>query len=109
MTNAASMPLRWTIDNPNNKYPSLRANRQPKVSDWFVRDGSFVRIQDLNFGYTFSNLFKSISTLRLYGTIDNLYTFTSFDGYDPEVGLDGVYWGGYPRFRKYTLGINITF
>ncbi|MCS3201928.1 SusC/RagA family TonB-linked outer membrane protein [Candidatus Bacteroides intestinigallinarum] len=109
MTNPATMPLRWTVDNPNNEYPSLRQNRTPKVSDWFVRDGSFVRIQDINFGYTFDHLCKGVSSLRLYGSINNLYTFTSFDGYDPEVGLDGIYWGGYPRFRKFTLGMNITF
>ena len=109
MTSAATMPLRWTVDNPNNRYPSLRNNRAPKVSDWFVRDGSFVRIQDVNIGYTFDKVCKGVSNLRLYATINNLYTFTSFDGYDPEVGLDGIYWGGYPRFRKFTLGLNITF
>lgn len=109
LTNAATMPLRWTIDNPTNDYPSLRNNRQPYVSDWFIRDGSFVRIQDISFGYTFRNISKFIDNIRLYGTINNLYTFTSFEGYDPEVGLDGIYWGGYPRFRKFTVGLNITF
>lgn len=109
LTNAATMPLRWTVDNPTNDYPSLRNNRQPYVSDWFVRDGSFVRIQDISFGYTFRNICKFIDNIRLYGTINNLYTFTSFEGYDPEVGLDGIYWGGYPRFRKFTVGLNITF
>lgn len=109
LTNPASMPLRWTVDNPTNDYPSLRNNRQPYVSDWFVRDGSFVRIQDVSLGYTFRNICKEISNIRLYGTINNLYTFTSFEGYDPEVGNDGIYWGGYPRFRRFTIGLNITF
>lgn len=109
LTNPASMPLRWTVDNPTNDYPSLRNNRQPYVSDWFVRDGSFVRIQDISFGYTFTNICRAIENIRLYATINNLYTFTSFDGYDPEVGLDGIYWGGYPRFRKFTVGLNFTF
>ncbi|MFB0973136.1 MAG: SusC/RagA family protein, partial [Bacteroidales bacterium] len=58
MTDAASQPLRWTVDNPSNEYPSLRNNRQPKVSDWFVRDGSFVRIQEVNLGYNFGQLFN---------------------------------------------------
>lgn len=109
LTNPATMPLRWTVDNPSNDYPSLRNNRQPYVSDWFVRDGSFVRIQDISFGYTFMDVCKAISNIRLYATINNLYTFTSFEGYDPEVGMDGIYWGGYPRFRKFTIGLNFTF
>lgn len=109
LTNPASMPLRWTVDNPTNDYPSLRKNRQPYVSDWFVRNGSFVRIQDISFGYTFMDVCKAISNIRLYATINNLYTFTSFEGYDPEVGMAGIYWGGYPRFRKFTIGLNFTF
>ena len=109
LTNPATMPLRWTVDNPTNSYPSLRNNRQPYVSDWFIRDGSFVRIQDVSLGYNFTKVCKAISNIRLYATINNLHTFTSFEGYDPEVGLDGIYWGGYPRFRKYTIGLNITF
>lgn len=108
MTDPSSMPLRWTMDNPNNIYPSLRINRAPKVSDWFVKDGSFVRIQDINVGYNLQNVLKRITNIRLYLSINNLYTFTSFKGYDPEVGIDGIYWGGYPRFRKFTLGLNFT-
>ena len=45
-------PLRWTMDNPTNDYPSLRDGRQVKFSDWWIEDGSFVRIQNLNLGYT---------------------------------------------------------
>jgi TonB-linked SusC/RagA family outer membrane protein len=110
MTDAASQPLRWTVDNPSNEYPSLRNNRQPKVSEWFVRDGSFVRIQEVNFGYNFGPQFNNaIENVKLYLNVSNLYTFTSFKGYDPEVGVDGIYWGGYPRFRKFSIGLNITF
>jgi hypothetical protein len=80
-------------------------------SDWWIEDGSFLRIQELNVGYTF-NFPKEkmfISALRLYANVSNLYTFTKFTGYDPEVDLLGVYGGGYPRLRKWTLGIDITF
>jgi len=38
-----------------------------------------------------------------------VYTFTNFDGYDPEVGMDGIYWGGYPRLSKWTVGLDLTF
>jgi hypothetical protein len=46
---------------------------------------------------------------RLYLNVQNLYTFTGFKGYDPEVGLNGVYSGGYPRLRKWTIGLDLTF
>lgn len=107
---ATTMPLRWTQDNPNNDYPSLRQGRSYLLSDWYVKDGSFVRVQNLNLGYNFtSRKFKFISKLRLYVNASNLYTFTKFKGYDPEVGTDGIYWGGYPRLRKWTFGLDLTF
>lgn len=100
-------PLRWTMDNPTNEYPSLRDGRQNRLSDWWIEDGSFVRIQNLNLGYTV-DLPKNI-TARFFVNGSNLFTFSEFEGYDPEVGLDGIYWGGYPRLRKMTAGLNLTF
>ena len=100
-------PLRWTMDNPTNDYPSLRDGRQVKFSDWWIEDGSFVRIQNLNLGYTMD--LKSKVTVRLFMNASNLFTFTKFDGYDPEVGTDGRYYGGYPRLRKWSFGLNLTF
>nr|WP_234572481.1 TonB-dependent receptor [Rhodohalobacter sp. 614A] len=102
-----TIPLRWTPDNPTDEYPSLKDGRNTYFSDWWIEDGSFVRIQNLNVGYTF-DLFEA-SSIRLFANASNLYTFTKFDGYDPEVGNNGIYWGGYPRLRKLTLGANITF
>ncbi|WP_221409907.1 TonB-dependent receptor [Reichenbachiella sp. MSK19-1] len=103
----SNQPLRWTPDNPTNDFPKLMDGRNTKVSDWWIEDGSFVRIQNVNLGYTM-NLPKQIKA-RLYMNASNLYTFTKFKGYDPEVGMDGRYWGGYPRLRKWTLGLNVTF
>lgn len=106
----SNSPLRWTPDNPTNKYPSLRDGRQVKISDWWIEDGSFLRVQNLNIGYTFDLPKKSfLSKARIYMNASNLYTFTRFKGYDPEVGLDGVYSGGYPRLRKWTFGLDLTF
>ena len=102
-------PLRWTPDNPTNKYPSLRDGRQVMISDWWIEDGSFVRIQNVILGYTFKFKHCLIKRIHLYGNVSNLYTFTKFDGYDPEVGLNGIYSGGYPRLRKWTLGFDLTF
>lgn len=59
----SNSPLRWTPDNPTNKYPSLRDGRQVKISDWWIEDGSFLRVQNLNIGYTF-DLPKSHSFLK---------------------------------------------
>ena len=106
----SNSPLRWTPDNPTNKYPSLRDGRQVKISDWWIEDGSFLRVQNLNIGYTFDLPKKSfLSKARIYMNASNLYTFTKFKGCDPEVGLNGVYSGGYPRLRKWTFGLDLTF
>ena len=104
-------PLRWTPDNPNNDYPKLRDDRQTKFSDWWVEDGTFIRIQTVSLGYTIP-LRKSLrfmDSIRLYTNVDNLFTFTRFKGYDPEVGANGIYSGGYPRLRKWTFGIDFNF
>jgi TonB-linked SusC/RagA family outer membrane protein len=103
--------FRWTLDNPTNEYPRLRDNRQTMLSDYWVEDGSFVRIQNVSLGYTFDISKKKAFApkFRLYMNASNLYTFTKFNGYDPEVGQNGIYTGGYPRLRKWTVGIDITF
>ena len=106
----SNMPMRWTTDNPTNSYPRLNANRQTKLSDWWVEDGSFVRIQTMTLGYSIPFSKKDAARkIRLYVSADNLYTFTGFEGYDPEVGMTGIYSGGYPRLRKWTFGADFTF
>ena len=104
-------PLRWTPDNPNNQYPKLRDDRQTKFSDWWVEDGTFVRIQTVSLGYTIPlrKQVKFMDSVRLYVNVDNLFTFTKFKGYDPEVGANGIYSGGYPRLRRWTFGLDINF
>ena len=100
---------RWTADSPSNDFPSLNSIRQYYLSDYFIQDGSFLRIQNVTLGYDIPLKTKIIKGIRLFANLDNLYTFTAFDGYDPEVGLDGIYWGGYPKYRKYSFGIDINF
>lgn len=107
---ANTMPLRWTPDNPNNNYPNLREDRKYYLADWYVKDGSFVRIQNVSLGYNFKfEKLKWLDNLRCYANVSNLYTFTKFKGYDPEVGSKGIYYGGYPRLRKWTIGLELTF
>lgn len=111
MYNSADhVPLRWTPDNQTNDYPSLRQGRLYYTSDWFIKDGSYLRVQNVNLGYRFNTTkIKWLKDARLFINAENLYTFTSFKGYDPEVGLDGRYYGGYPRLRKYTMGLEVNF
>lgn len=104
---ANTSPLRWTLDNPTNDYPALRDGRQVRFSDWWIDDGSFVRIQNLNLGYTL-NLPSKIN-VRFFMNASNVFTFSKFKGYDPEVGTDGRYNGGYPRLRQWSFGLNLTF
>ncbi|MBO4605212.1 MAG: TonB-dependent receptor [Bacteroidales bacterium] len=105
-----NMPLRWTPDNPTNDYPKLSDTRQTRFSSWWIEDGSFVRIQTLTLGYKIPLSKKDYGrTLRLYFSADNLYTFTKFTGYDPEVSALGLYSGGYPRLRKLTFGLDFNF
>lgn len=100
---------RWTPDNPTNDFPRLNDQRSTLLSDYFIQDGSFLRIQNVNIGYTIDFKKSFVKGLRIYANIENLYTFTKFDGYDPEVGIDGIYWGGFPKFRKYTVGVDLKF
>ncbi len=104
---ASAQLQRWTPDNPTNDYPSLNNLRGYEASDWWIEDGSFLRIQNLTLGYTLTDI-AAMDRLRLYVNVDNLYTFTPFaSGYDPEVGENGLNWGFYPRPRKWMFGINV--
>lgn len=105
-----NMPLRWTPDNHSNDYPKLSDTRQTRFSSWWIEDGSFVRIQTMTLGYKIPLSKKDYGrTLRVYLSADNLYTFTKFTGYDPEVSALGLYSGGYPRLRKITFGLDFDF
>jgi TonB-linked SusC/RagA family outer membrane protein len=89
-------------------------------SDRFVEDGSYLRIQNVSIGYNLPKaLLKKmeISNVKLYVNLQNLYTFTKYKGYDPEIGtmtsagnqLNGIDSGRYPSPRIYTVGLNVTF
>ena len=103
----------------NGRYPSVYKSSKRKMvtSDLFVEDGSYLRIKNVRLGYTFKFKKNSpIRTLNLYGTADNLKTFTNYSGFDPEVGSfgqdpsrRGVDLGSYPKSRTYLLGCNINF
>ncbi len=90
-----------------------------RYSDRFLEDGSYLKIKNVSLGYTFPEDMVSkihIERLKIYATVQNMYTFTKYSGYDPEVGamdqnvlLTGVDNGRYPSARTYTFGLNVTF
>ena len=102
---------RWTPDNPSNEYPRANATRGYRASDFYLTDGSFLRIQNVTVGYNLkAETIRFIKSLRLYLSGNNLYTFTKFNkGFDPEVGENGINNGAYPRPRAVSLGLNVIF
>jgi TonB-dependent starch-binding outer membrane protein SusC len=101
----------WTPDNPNNLYPAVNSVRVYYSSAWYVESGSYLRIQNVNLGYTLPpNLIKGISNLRVFLSGSNLYTFDKIGpSFDPEVGSNGQATGQYLKPRQYSLGLNVNF
>jgi TonB-dependent starch-binding outer membrane protein SusC len=97
----------------------VKAAENKRVSSRFIEDGSYMRIKNITLGYTFNEaLLKKlkISSLRVYVSTQNLYTFTYYSGLDPEVnyiGNDNTIIGTdfftYPQARSYNFGINLKF
>lgn len=106
-------------DIPRATSDPVKATENKRVSSRFIEDGSYLRVKNVTFGYTFNNdLIRrlSMSSLRVYFSGQNLLTFTKFSGLDPEVnyrGNDneviGTDFFTYPQARAYTFGINIKF
>ena len=102
----------WTPENwYDSKYPILRNSSNGKnniASDAFVHNAAYLRCKNLQLGYTVpSHLTKKffVESLKIYTSIDNLFTITDFPGLDPEVGATV----GYPTVRQYSVGLNLTF
>ena len=102
----------WTPENPyNSKYPALRNSSNGKnniASDAFVHNAAYFRCKNIRLGYTVPrNITKKffVDNLKIYASIDNLFTLTGFPGLDPEVSA-GV---GYPAIRQYSVGLNLSF
>ena len=76
-------------------------------SDYYIQDASFFRLDNITLGYTFAQVFKD-SDLRLYGSAQNVFTITDYEGLDPEIngGIDNNF---YPRPRIFTFGVNLNF
>lgn len=111
-----TMPRVSFSSSSNNKYPSSR----------FLEDGSYVRLKNLQIGYTIPNKIVTkygIKSLRIYATGQNLWTYTKYTGLDPEMHISdnvkrdnyggdvaaGIDWGTYPSAKSYIIGVNLNF
>lgn len=109
---------RWTgpgttNDARNPRYTFSDVNSNIRVSDRYVEDGSFIKIKNIQLGYTFpaTATKKLFSKLRIYVQVKNAFVFTDYSGYDPEISggvLDtGIDRGSYPQARTYSIGLDI--
>ena len=77
-------------------------------TDYYVQHASFVKLDNVSMGYTFTNFYEDRMKIRLYGTVQNVFTLTEYEGLDPEVG-GGIDNNMYPRPRTFMFGVNIDF
>ena len=99
----------WTSDNPSQRYP-YAGNQRPfsYIDSRYVEDASYLKLRNVTVGYT-RPLRPSIPLkARVFATASNLFTFTSYSGYDPEVA-SGTDTGAYPSARSLVFGIDLTF
>jgi hypothetical protein len=110
---------RWHGPGSSNTLPrlDLEGTNYIKFSDIYLQKGDFLRISNVTLGYDFAKLIKgnAFSQLRLYASGLNLFTFTKYNGMDPEIGYgsnsysSGIDLGYYPRPRTYLVGLNVKF
>lgn len=114
----------WHGEGTSNRYPLLAPGNSGQnfqaISDIYIDDADYVRIQNLTIGYDFKRIWKNcpFQQLRVYAAAQNLFTFTGYKGMDPENGralndkepwVTGVDVGNYPQPRTYMVGVNVKF
>ncbi|MFI3332768.1 MAG: TonB-dependent receptor [Rikenellaceae bacterium] len=115
---------RWHGEGTSNTMPRLSYNGNANtnlVSDIYVQDADYLRVSSLTFGYNLDSALKNLTNNAINGgsvycTVNNLYTFTGYDGMDPEIGYgggdswaSGIDLGLYPLARTVIFGVNLTF
>jgi len=110
----------WSATNPNGKYPRLSIadlNYNTRASDYWIKNGDFLKISNIQLGYTFDKIsLKSLNLgARIYTSVQNVFCISSYNKYgDPECGQGSVLYSGldtgrYPNPRTYVIGLNIQF
>ena len=122
--NASLFPYNHTRDilnaripeNPSSTIPRLsvedRNNNFTRTSDYYIEDGSYMRIKALTLGYNLPESLLSrinINRFRVYLTGQNLFTFTKYKGSDPEIGRNGIDQGIVPIPRTVVFGLSVGF
>ena len=111
---------RWTKEGSGNRLPrltNLDPNNNRRPSDLYIKDGSYLRLKNIQLGYTLPGKWTrklAIARLRLFVMAENLLTLTAYDGFDPEAATGdyfniGVDRGIYPQSRTFSVGANISF
>lgn len=116
---------RWHGEGTSNKFPRLSRTHSnfTRISNLYIEDADYLKIKNVTLGYDFKKTFKNLpfQQLKLYVTVQNLFTFTGYSGMDPEVGYDGgnsdhtdswasgIDLGFYPSARTFMIGTNIKF
>lgn len=77
-------------------------------SDYYVQDGSFIRMDNIQLGYTFRQ-FRTVRSLRLFASVQNAFTITDYEGVDPNANLNGIDRNIFPLSRVFTAGLNVGF
>ena len=115
---------RWTGEGTSNTVPSLGDSKNWVCSDMYIQDGSYLRLKNITLGYTLPRSLTNkigINRFRAYVRAENLFTWTKYWGFDPEIGAgfdndtqkhrtenSGVDYGVYPQARTFTIGFNIS-
>lgn len=95
---------------------SLSTQQSQVVTSYYIEDGDYFKLTNMTLGYTYD--FKKsvyVKSIRLYGSVDNLFTITKYKGSDPELGSNDFWTAGvdsrdkYPTVRSFTVGLNVTF
>ena len=114
---------RWTPDNVNATVPRatwMDPNNNKRPSDYYLENGSYLRMKNISLGYTIPKVLTrkiGLEKIRFYVSSQNLFTITSYSGYDPELGIDtigadlesNVDRGQYPQSKSYSFGVNLVF
>lgn len=96
---------------PSNRHASVLRNdfvNPQYFSDLYVEDASFLRLDNIAAGYTIRNL-RGLSSVRVFGAIQNVFTTTDYTGVDPLAGVNGIDNNLFPLSRTFTLGLNVAF
>ncbi|MFD2525875.1 SusC/RagA family TonB-linked outer membrane protein [Flavihumibacter stibioxidans] len=103
---------RWTPEKPSTTLPRLGGQNNAVVSDFYIEDASYLRLKNLELGYTVPASFTQrfgLSKLRVFASAQNLLTFTKMENYDPERARGGNTDQLTPLYKVYTFGLNLKF